>query len=69
MFLLVPFSIAWALWALEGLYLLALMGFSVEQLRVSTHLLVLTALPLQVTVILSYLGSGHSMGCPRTQGW
>lgn len=49
MFLLFPLSIAWALWGLEGLYLLALMGFSAEQLRVSTHLLVLTALPPQVT--------------------
>lgn len=48
-FLVLSLTIAWALWALEGLCLLVLVGFSKEQLHVSTHLLVLTALPLQVT--------------------
>lgn len=50
MFFLAPsLTTAWALWVLEGLYLLALMGFSMEQLHVSTHSLVLIALLQQVT--------------------
>jgi len=48
-FLVSSLTIAWALWVLEGLCLLALMGFSEEQLYVSTCLLVLIPLSLQVT--------------------
>ena len=48
-FLALSVTIDWALWVLEGLCLLASMGFSKEQLHVSTHLLVLMPLPLQVT--------------------
>ena len=44
-----PLTIAWAFWVLEGLCLLLLMEFSREQLHVSTHLLVLLTLSVQVT--------------------
>ena len=44
LFLIPSFTLAWALWVLEGLCPLALMGFSEEQPYVSTHLLVLMAL-------------------------
>ena len=47
-FLASSLTIAWALWVLEGLCLLALMGFSEEQLYVPTCLLVLIPLSLQV---------------------
>ena len=50
MFFLIPsLIIAWALQVLEGLHLLVLMGFSREQQRVSSGLLGLMPLPLQVT--------------------
>lgn len=50
MFFLIPsLIIGWALWVLEGLFLLALMGFSMEQFYVSMHLLALTPLSLEVT--------------------
>ena len=45
-FLVSSLMIAWALWILEVLCLLALMGFSEEQLYVSTCLLVLILLSL-----------------------
>ena len=38
-FLFPSLTIAWALWVLEGLHLLALKGFSREQLHVSTYFL------------------------------
>ena len=41
-------TIGWALWVPEGLYLLVWMGFSREQLCVSTCLLVLMPLSLKV---------------------
>lgn len=50
MFFLTPsLAIGWALWVLEDLCLLALTGFSTELLYVSTHLLALTPLSLEVT--------------------
>ena len=58
MFILVPsLTIAWALWVLEGLCLLALKGFSTEQLYFSDHILVLMSLSLKVTRSL-YVLSG-----------
>ena len=49
MFFLIPsLTVGWGLWVLEGLHLLALMGFSREQLCVSTHLLILMPLSLKV---------------------
>ena len=49
MFFLIPsLTMGWGLWVLEGLHLLALMGFSREQLCVSTHLLILMPLSLKV---------------------
>ena len=48
-FLAPSLTIAWALWALEGLYPLALMGFFKEQLYVSMRILVLKPFSLQVT--------------------
>ena len=48
-FLASSLMITSTLWVLEGLCLLALMGFSKEQLYVSTCLLVLIPLSLQVT--------------------
>ena len=69
-FLFASLTIAWAFWVLEGLCLLALMEFSREQLHVSTHLLVLLALSMQVTWALCVpSGFGNRMGCPWTQGW
>ena len=38
-FLFPSLTVAWALWVLEGLHLLALKGFSREQLHVSTYFL------------------------------
>ena len=50
MFFLIPsLTKGWALWVPEGLYLLVLMGFSREQLCVSTCLLV--SMPLSLKVI------------------
>ena len=48
-FLAASLTTAWALWVPEGLCLSALMGFSEEQLYVSTCSLVLIPLSLQVT--------------------
>ena len=48
-FLAPSLTIAWALWALEGLYPLALMGFFKDQLYVSMRILVLKPFSLQVT--------------------
>lgn len=47
-FLAPSLTIAWALWALEGLYPLALMGFFKDQLYVSMRILVLKPFSLQV---------------------
>ena len=68
-FLFASLTIAWAFWVLEGLCLLALMEFSREQLHVSTHLLVLLTLSMQVTCI-SCVPSwfGNRTGCPWAQG-
>ena len=77
MFLLFsPLTIAWAFWVLEGLCLLLLMEFSREQLHVSTHLLVLLTLSVQVTWASCVpsgvweqnglplgTGTGRSLGC------
>ena len=50
MFFLIPSLItAWDCWVLEGLYLLAVKGFSREQQHASMPLLVLMSLLLQVT--------------------
>ena len=57
-------TIAQALWVLEGLCLLALMGLSKEQLRVSMHLSVLMSLLLQVMWSWSHPGCGHRLGFP-----
>lgn len=46
-FLAPSLTIAWALWALEGLYPLALMGFFKDQLYVSMRILVLKPFSLQ----------------------
>ena len=48
-FLAPSLTIAWALWVLEGLCPLALMGFFKEQRHVSRSILVLKPLSLQVT--------------------
>ena len=68
-FLFPSLTVAWAFWVLEGLHLLALKGFSREQLHVSTIILVLMALPLKVTWSL-YVPSGvwEQTGCPWLRG-
>ena len=68
-FLFPSLTIAWALWVLEGLHLLALKGFSREQLHVSTIFWVLMALPLKVTWSL-WVPSGvwEQTGCPWLRG-
>ena len=62
-FLAPSLTIAQAVWVPEGLCLLALMGFSKEQLRVSTHLSVLMSLLLQVMWSWFHPGCGHGLGC------
>lgn len=66
LFLVPSLTTAWALWAPGGLCLSALMGSSGEQLRVSTHLLVSTALPLRVTWSFCPI---RGLGCCWAQGW
>ena len=64
-FLFASLTLAWAFGVLEGLCLLLLMQFSREQLHVSTHLLVLLALSVQVTRASCVpSGFGNRMGCP-----
>ena len=70
MFFLIPsLNIGWALWVLEGLCLLALMGFSTERFYASTHLLALTPLSLEVTwACLSPSGVWPQPGLPLGTG-
>ena len=64
-FLFASLTIAWAFGVLEGLGLLLSMQFCREQLHVSTHLLVLLALSVQVTWASCVpSGFGNRMGCP-----
>ena len=70
MFFLFPsLTVGWAFWVLEGLHLLALKGFSREQLHVSTIFLVLMLLPLKVTWSLCVpSGVWEQTGCCWLRG-
>ena len=68
-FLSPSLTVAWAFWVLEDLHLLALKGFSREQLHVSTIFLVLMLLPLKVTWPLCVpSGVWEQTGCPWLKG-
>lgn len=69
MFLVPSLPAAWAHWALAGLCLLALAGFSMEQLRVSLRLWVLMASPPQVTRSFCLIGGWAQFGLPLGTGF